>query len=101
MRTKFAIIVLPLVILFALVFIPRQHRLETVRAANETMQRRLLAAAPATNGTTQLTQTGLAADDERELLQLRSKISFLRAEYRAASNEVVVLQHSAPHYAKH
>lgn len=97
---KFIIIVLTIIGLAAAVFIPRQNQLAALRAGNAALQKQLQTAPSTAPATLAAPAPGLALNEEKELLRLRSKISFLREEYRAASNNVAVLQRAATKYAK-
>jgi hypothetical protein len=96
MRKKSAYFVLTAIVALAALFVTRQRALNTLRADNDSLRKQVdlensaRAAAvpdPPTNSVARLNDA-----DEKELLQLRSKILPLREQLRDASNRVAVLQ---------
>ena len=96
MRKKSAYFVLTVIVALAALFVTRQRALNTLRADNDSLRKQVdlensaRAAAvpdPPTNSVARLNDA-----DEKELLQLRSKILPLREQLRDASNRVAVLQ---------
>ena len=96
MRKKSTYFVLTVIAALAVLFATRQQALNTLRADNDSLRKQLdleksareaAVPDPPTNSVARL-----SADDEKELLQLRSKVLPLREQLRDASNRVVVLQ---------
>ncbi len=96
MRKKSTYFVLTVIVALAALFVTRQRALNTLRADNDSLRKRVdleksaRAAAipdPPTNSVARLNDA-----DERELLQLRSKIVPLRDQLRDASNRVALLE---------
>jgi hypothetical protein len=97
MSKKSAYFVLTVIVALAVLFVARQRTLHTLRADNdslrnqvdlETSAREAAVPKPPANSSPRLSEA-----DEKELLQLRSKILPLREQLRDTSNRVVILQH--------
>ena len=96
MRKKSTYFVLTVIAALAVLFATRQQALNTLRADNDSLRKQLdleksareaAVPDPPTNSVARL-----SADDEKELLQLRSKVLPLREQLRDASNRVAMLQ---------
>jgi hypothetical protein len=98
MRNKSTYFLLTVIVALAALFVTRQQTLNALRADNDSLRKQVdseesaRAAAvpePPAEPTPRLNDA-----DEKELLQLRSKIAPMRAQLRDMSNRVVILQQS-------
>ena len=96
MRKKSTYFILTVIVALAALFVTRQRTLNAVRADSDSLRKQVAleesargaaVPEPPSNSTPRLNDA-----DEKELLQLRSKIAPLREQLRDASNRVVVLQ---------
>jgi hypothetical protein len=96
MSKKFAYFVLIVIVALAALLAARQRTLNDLRADNDSLRKQIdweKPARPPTAGESPSNSVGRLSDvDERELLQLRSKIVPLREQLRDLSNRVVFLQ---------
>lgn len=96
MRTKAVYFVLTVIVALAALFAARQRTLHALRAGNDSLRSQFDLAKPARGAAVPDPPTNsvarLSDADEKELLQLRSKILPLREQLRDASNRVAVLQ---------
>lgn len=96
MKKKAAYFVLTVIVGLAVLFAMRQHTLNTLHEDNDSLRRQVdlekSAPAAAVGEPPANSAAGLNEADEKELLQLRSKILPLREQLRDASNRVVLLQ---------
>ncbi len=96
MSKKSAYFVLTVIVALAALFVARQRTLNTLRADNDSLRKQVdleksarLSALPEPPANS---APGLSGADEKELLQLRSKILPLREQLRDASNRLAILQ---------
>ena len=96
MRKKVAYFILTVIVALTVLFVMQQRTLNTLRADNDSSRKQidLQKSAPAvavpdppTNSVARLSDA-----EEKELLQLRSKVLPLREQLRDASNRVAILQ---------
>jgi hypothetical protein len=96
MRNRSAYFALTVIIALAALFVARQRTLHALRADNDTLRKQVelekssrgaVAPEPPAEAATELNDR-----DERELLQLRSKILPLKEQLRDVSNRVVILE---------
>jgi hypothetical protein len=96
MRKKSAYFVLTVIVAFTALFVARQRTLDALRAGNDSLRTRInlekSARGMGVHEPPANSAAGLNDADERELLQLRSKIMPLREQLRDTSNRVVLLQ---------
>jgi hypothetical protein len=81
-----------LIIAFAAWFSIRQRALNDLRDSNDSLRKRIDLKKSAVAETSPNSVVRLSNADERELLQLRSKIVPLREQLRDTSNRVALLQ---------
>jgi len=96
MRKLCACFFLTVIVALAAWFVMRQRTLNDLRASNDSLRKQIdlgkSASATAVGETTANSVASLSKADERELLQLRSKIVPLRERLPDTSNRVVLLQ---------
>ena len=96
MRRNYAYLVFIAIIALAALFSTRQRTLNDLRESNTTLQKQIdLEKSARAVKVVELPTNSVARlsiADERELLQLRSKIVSLREQLRDTSNRVVLLQ---------
>jgi hypothetical protein len=87
---------LTVIVALAILFIARQRTLNDLRAGNDSLRKQVemkrSAFVPDISGPQMETVARLSEVDEKELLQLRSRIGPLREQLRDMSNRVVILQ---------
>ena len=100
MRNKSTYFVLTVIVALAALFVTRQRTLNALRADNDSLRKQVdsekTARAAAVPEPPAAPAPRLNDADEKELLQLRSKIAPLREQLRDTSNRVVVLQQPLP-----
>jgi hypothetical protein len=97
MRNKAGYFVLTVIIALTAWFAARQQTLNELRAGNDSLRRQIadiesVSSAGKPGGPPANPATDLTEADERELLQLRSKMVPLWKQLRDTSNRVVLLQ---------
>jgi len=104
MRKKSAYFLLTVIVALAALFVTRQQTLKARRADNDSLRKQVALEESAREAAVSEPPADpsprLNDADEKELLQLRSKIAPLREQLRDTSNRVVILQQSrlpSPH----
>jgi len=96
MRNRPAYLVLAVAVLLATLFIARHGALNALREENDSLRNEIESEksirAKAVREPSMNLAAGLNEADEKELLQLRSRIMPLREQLRDTSNRVVILQ---------
>ena len=96
MRKKSAYFILTIIVLLTALFVARQRTLNALRADNDSLRMQVESAKSAREAAVREPPVEPVARlndaDEKELLQLRSRIVPLREQLRDTSNRVVVLQ---------
>jgi hypothetical protein len=105
MRKKSAYFVLTVIVALTALFVSRQRTLHALRAGNDSLRTQVAMQNSARGATVRESAAdsaaGLCEADEKELLQLRSRIVPLREQLREASNRVVLLQRPSGRVVKH
>jgi hypothetical protein len=105
MRKKSAYFVLTVIVALAALFVARQRTLNALRAGNDSLRTHVeleqSARGAAVREPAADSAAGLCEADEKELLQLRSRIVPLREQLREASNRVVLLQRPSGQRGEH